>query len=86
MNTLPPETSTIISLLKDVNKKSPLSHETLNTLNITGIPDLECNPLLAIYRSQGRRVLWHLMSHNLIGFDLWEDIQSEKLEIYHVEV
>lgn len=37
-----------------------------------------------IYRPHGKRVLWHLMSHNLIGFDIWEDIKSEKLEIYHV--
>ncbi|PNP96951.1 TnsA endonuclease N-terminal domain-containing protein [Moraxella sp. RCAD0137] len=38
-----------------------------------------------IYRPHGKRVLWHLMSHNLIGFDIWEDITSEKLEIYHVD-
>lgn len=38
-----------------------------------------------LLRPQGKRVLWHLMSQNLIGFDIWEDIKSEKLEVWHVD-
>lgn len=37
-----------------------------------------------LYRAQGQRILWHLMSLNLIGFDIWDDLKSEKLSIWSV--
>lgn len=36
-------------------------------------------------RPQGKRVLWHLMSQRLIGFDIWDDLKNEQLEVWYVD-
>lgn len=36
-----------------------------------------------LYRNQGKHLLWYLMANKMIGFNIWSDIQSEKLEIWH---
>ena len=38
-----------------------------------------------IYRPRGKQLLWHLMANKMIGFDLWEDVRSEKLGVWHVD-
>ena len=35
------------------------------------------------YRNQGKHLLWYLMANKMIGFNIWSDIRSEKLEIWH---
>lgn len=34
--------------------------------------------------AQTKRILWHLMFHHRIGFDVWDDIKSDNLEIWYV--
>ncbi len=36
-----------------------------------------------LYHNQGKHLLWYLMANKMIGFNIWSDIQSEKLEIWH---
>ena len=38
-----------------------------------------------IYRPRGCQFIWYLMANKLIGFDVWNDIRSEKVEIWHAE-
>lgn len=37
----------------------------------------------SIYRKQGHRLIWHLMAHRRIGFDIWNDVHSEKTEVWY---
>ncbi|MEC5209833.1 hypothetical protein RCH20_000885 [Psychrobacter sp. PL15] len=36
-----------------------------------------------LYHNQGKHLLWYLMANKMIGFNIWSDIRSEKLEIWH---
>lgn len=36
----------------------------------------------AILRNQGKRILWYMMVHRLVGFDIWSDIKNEKMEVW----
>ena len=36
-----------------------------------------------LYHNQGKHLLWHLMANKMIGFNIWSDVRSEKLEIWH---
>lgn len=36
-----------------------------------------------LYRQHGRRLMWYLMINNLIKFDIWSDVRSEKLEVWY---
>lgn len=35
-----------------------------------------------LYRSQGKRLIWHLMANKMIGFNIWSDVRSEKMEVW----
>lgn len=39
----------------------------------------------SIYRNDGKRLIWHLMATKQVGFDVWQDVRSENMEIWHVE-
>lgn len=36
-------------------------------------------------RPKGKRILWSLMSQQMIGFDIWGNLQDEQLEVWHVD-
>lgn len=36
-----------------------------------------------LYHNQGKHLLWYLMANKMIGFNIWSDIRSEELEIWH---
>lgn len=36
-----------------------------------------------LYRQQGKHLIWYLMANKMIGFNIWSDIRSEKLEIWY---
>ena len=36
-----------------------------------------------LYHNKGKHLLWYLMANKMIGFNIWDDIRSEKLEIWH---
>ena len=36
-----------------------------------------------LYHNQGKHLLWYLMANKMVGFNIWDDIRSDKLEIWH---
>lgn len=36
-----------------------------------------------LYQQQGKQLIWHLMANKMIGFNIWDDVRSEKLEVWY---
>ncbi len=36
-----------------------------------------------LYKKQGQHLLWHLMANRKVGFNLWHDVRSDKLELWY---
>lgn len=37
----------------------------------------------ALFRDEGKRLLWYLMANKVIGFNEWDDVRSEQLEVWY---